>query len=122
MKVEKIANGVFYSEGKLISESEGACLGLNKETASKGTIAYSILKNHITEYGIEVDNELFKKLDTYASLLKEWNEKINLTAILDDEGIAVKHFLDCLLVGKYAEFKKGDKIILCFYADELAEM
>ncbi len=70
-----------------------------------------ILKNHITEYGIEVDNELFKKLDIYASLLKEWNEKINLTAILDDEGIAVKHFLDCLLVGKYADFKKGDKII-----------
>ena len=30
---------------------------------------------------------------------------------LDDEGIAVKHFLDCLLVGKYADFKKGDKII-----------
>ena len=70
-----------------------------------------ILKNHITEYGIEVDEELFKKLDIYASLLKEWNEKINLTAILDDEGIAVKHFLDCLLVGKYADFKKGDKII-----------
>ena len=70
-----------------------------------------ILKNYITEYGIEVDNELFKKLDIYASLLKEWNEKINLTAILDDEGIAVKHFLDCLLVGKYADFKKGDKII-----------
>ena len=70
-----------------------------------------ILKNHITEYGIEVDKELFKKLDIYASLLKEWNEKINLTAILDDEGIAVKHFLDCLLVGKYADFKKGDKII-----------
>ena len=42
-----------------------------------------ILKNYITEYGIEVDNELFKKLDIYASLLKEWNEKINLTAILD---------------------------------------
>ena len=70
-----------------------------------------ILKNHITECGIEVDNELFKKLDIYASLLKEWNEKINLTAILDDEGIAVKHFLDCLLVGKYADFKKGGKII-----------
>ena len=70
-----------------------------------------ILKNHITEYGIEVDDQLFKKLDIYAALLKEWNEKINLTAILDDDGIAVKHFLDCLLVGKYAEFKKGDKII-----------
>ena len=66
MKVEKIANGVFYSEGKLISESEGACLGLNKETASKGTIAYSILKNHITEGSID-DNKLKLKFDALAS-------------------------------------------------------
>ena len=66
MKVEKIANGVFYSEGKLISESEGAGLGFNKETASKGTIAYSILKNHITEGSID-DNKLKLKFDALAS-------------------------------------------------------
>ena len=28
--------------------------------------------------------------------LVEWNEKINLTAITDDEGIVTKHFLDSL--------------------------
>ena len=39
------------------------------------------------------------------------NSKINLTAITDDEGIAVKHFLDCLLVTKSAEFKSGMKVI-----------
>lgn len=66
MKVEKIANGVFYSEGKLISESEGVGLGFNKETASKGTIAYSILKNHITEGSID-DNKLKLKFDALAS-------------------------------------------------------
>ncbi len=32
----------------------------------------------------------------YARLLREWNEKVNLTAILDDEGIAVRHIMDSL--------------------------
>lgn len=70
-----------------------------------------ILKANAVEYGIDIDSALEKKLEIYARLLREWNEKINLTAILDDEGIAVKHFLDCLLVGKFADFKAGQKII-----------
>ena len=61
-----------------------------------------ILKNQSEGYDITIDDALSKKLEIYATLLREWNEKINLTAILDDEGIAVKHFLDCLLVCKYA--------------------
>lgn len=70
-----------------------------------------ILKQNAKEYGVEVDHVLLGKLEIYAQLLREWNEKINLTAILDDEGIANKHFLDCLLVGKYADFKDGQRII-----------
>ena len=70
-----------------------------------------ILKNKATAYEIEINGDLEKKLQIYAELLREWNEKINLTAILDDEGIAVKHFLDCLLVGKVADLKPGMKII-----------
>lgn len=70
-----------------------------------------ILKANAAQYDIEIDSALEKKLEIYAQLLREWNEKINLTAILDDEGIAVKHFLDCLLVGKFADFKVGQKII-----------
>lgn len=69
------------------------------------------LNKYTQEYGIPADECLLSKLEIYASLLREWNEKINLTAIKDDEGIAVKHFLDCLLVMKYASFKAGDKII-----------
>ncbi len=34
---------------------------------------------------------------TYSALLKEWNQKMNLTAITDDDGISVKHFLDSVL-------------------------
>lgn len=70
-----------------------------------------ILKNQSKPYGIEIDDLLSDKLNIYATFLREWNGKINLTAILDDEGIALKHFLDCLIVGKYADFQSGDKII-----------
>ncbi len=70
-----------------------------------------ILKTNAADYGIEISSDLSEKLEKYAVLLKEWNEKINLTAITDDEGIAVKHFLDCLLVSKAANFKKGNKVI-----------
>lgn len=37
----------------------------------------------------------------YADLLVEWNEKINLTAITDEEGIVIKHFLDSLSIIPY---------------------
>ncbi len=70
-----------------------------------------ILKKYAEGYGMNISDDLSAKLDIYARELKEWNDKINLTAITDDEGIAVKHFLDCLLVSQYADFKPGDKII-----------
>lgn len=60
---------------------------------------------------MDISDDLANKLEIYAEQLREWNEKINLTAILDDEGIAVKHFLDCLLVTKTADFKSGMNVI-----------
>ncbi len=48
------------------------------------------------QYGVEVSGETIERLDIYARLLVEWNEKMNLTAITDPVGIAVKHFADSL--------------------------
>lgn len=70
-----------------------------------------ILKKHASEYAVDIGDDLANKLEIYAEQLREWNEKINLTAILDDEGIAIKHFLDCLLVTKTANFKNGMSVI-----------
>ncbi len=47
-------------------------------------------------YAVEITDTLYARLDTYARLLVEWNEKMNLTAITDPVGIAVKHFADSL--------------------------
>lgn len=45
----------------------------------------------------------------YMNLLLEWNEKINLTAITDENEIILKHFIDSLTIVKY--LKENDKVI-----------
>lgn len=46
---------------------------------------------------IEIGEENLQKFETYANLLVEWNEKINLTAITEPDEICEKHFLDSVL-------------------------
>ena len=42
-------------------------------------------------------------LDAYARMLVEYNEKVNLTAIIDPEGIENRHFIDSLLFASQPE-------------------
>ncbi|MDR2899040.1 MAG: 16S rRNA (guanine(527)-N(7))-methyltransferase RsmG [Clostridiales bacterium] len=42
-------------------------------------------------------------LDKYTDLLLKWNEKVNLTAITDENEIIYKHFCDSLSVLKYVD-------------------
>ena len=58
-----------------------------------------------------LDETAKKRLQRYAELLVEWNEKINLTAITEPEEIAVKHFLDCLMFFKYVNVPVGASVI-----------
>lgn len=43
------------------------------------------------------------KFNTYMKLLKDWNTRINLTAITEDEEIKLKHFQDSLSILPYIE-------------------
>lgn len=61
--------------------------------------------------GIAYSEETLSKLDKYAALLVEWNEKINLTAITDPEGIVIKHFLDCALLLDKVDLKENARVI-----------
>ena len=47
---------------------------------------------NITLTGTQLD-----QLDAFAEILVDYNQKVNLTAITDPEGIEDKHFLDSLL-------------------------
>lgn len=39
----------------------------------------------------KLDDEMLQRFEIYFKLLVEWNEKMNLTAITDEHGVAVKH-------------------------------
>ncbi|NLZ76257.1 MAG: 16S rRNA (guanine(527)-N(7))-methyltransferase RsmG [Erysipelotrichia bacterium] len=57
-------------------------------------------KKFFLSHQIDLTEKQLQQLDKYADLLIQWNKKFNLTAITDKDDIYVKHFLDCLLLGK----------------------
>ena len=48
--------------------------------------------------GVALSDLQLEQLDRYAVTLVEANQKMNLTAIVDRQGIEEKHFLDSLLL------------------------
>jgi len=70
-------------------------------------------KNQFLKYlkiiNIFIDDSQIQKFYKYMQLLLEWNKKINLTAITDENEIILKHFVDSLTVLKY--IGANDKII-----------
>ena len=54
------------------------------------------LKSGSEKLGFPLTDQQIDKLIKYKDLLIDWNEKINLTAITDEFGVATKHFLDSL--------------------------
>lgn len=74
---------------------------LNKE------LFYSTIK----PFEINVDEDAFARLDTFAEMLIETNKSFNLTAIKEPDDVTVKHFADCLSIFKYVDIPENAKII-----------
>ena len=62
-----------------------------------------IFKEYAKYLNIEINNKQIEKFYQYMNLLLEWNQKINLTAIIDYKDIILKHFVDSLTIEKYIE-------------------
>lgn len=62
-------------------------------------------------FGITLTTAQAHQFETYAHLLVERNEQVNLTAITDPEGIEVRHFLDSLSVVKAITVRAGMRMI-----------
>ncbi len=52
----------------------------------------------LNENGVSLNDRQINQLDEYASFLKEYNQKINLTGIDEYEEVLDKHFYDSLLL------------------------
>lgn len=74
-------------------------------------ISKSLLEEKAALYGAELDEKALERFDTYARLLVEWNEKINLTAITEPDEIVIKHFVDSLSIFSAVEIPEGARVI-----------
>jgi len=70
-----------------------------------------MLKEACENEGLTFDDKMYNNFIEYKELIKEWNEKINLTAITEDEEIIKKHFIDSIKVFKFPHVKEAKNII-----------
>ena len=57
----------------------------------------------LSKLGIQLSDIQIEQFSTYADLLIDWNEKVNLTSITDPQEIVIKHFLDSLTIGEFIQ-------------------
>ncbi|KJS86953.1 MAG: hypothetical protein JM58_05365 [Peptococcaceae bacterium BICA1-8] len=74
-----------------------------------------IMKNKLIlaleKEGFLLNEEQLDKFVIFSSLIKEWNTKINLTSLDEDDDIIYKHFLDSLFCLKTGLVWQGKKVI-----------
>ncbi len=71
----------------------------------------SLLLEDAAKLGISVTEEMLARFEKLAFLLVEQNKTMNLTAITDPDGIAVKHFADSISALSAAEFPQGARVL-----------
>lgn len=72
---------------------------------------YSIMKEAAADVNMNLSEEQYDKFIKYMRLVQEWNQKINLTAITEDEEFIKKHFIDCIKAFKSDELKNAKTLI-----------
>ena len=70
-----------------------------------------ILKEGAKEVGVFLDQQMIQRFLVYLKELKEWNQKVNLTSLKEDETIIIRHFIDSLSLVPYLP-KKGSLLDL----------
>lgn len=69
-----------------------------------------LLLNFIKDYKITLTENQYEQFQKYFELLVEWNEKMNLTAITDESGVALKHFADSLSLLNFVDIPQNSTL------------
>ena len=68
------------------------------------------LEQELIQAGIHLEEGQIHQLETYYQMLVEKNKVMNLTAITAFEDVVQKHFIDSMMLLRYADLK-GKKVI-----------
>ena len=72
---------------------------------------YGLSCSEFGAVGLTLTAEVYDKLRIYSDFLVEYNENVNLTAITEPKEILRKHFIDSILLTKYAEIPDNSSFI-----------
>lgn len=72
---------------------------------------FEIMKKSADHLKLPFDEVQYDQFMQYKSLLKEWNEKVNLTAITEDGEIISKHFIDSIQAFQFDGLNEAETLI-----------
>ncbi len=72
---------------------------------------YDLMSRSADDVDLQFSKEKYGKFIIYMRLLQEWNEKINLTTIINDEEVIKKHFIDSIKAFKRKELNNANNLI-----------
>ncbi len=79
--------------------------------ATTPRLSVEILRATLAAHGGALDTDQLARLERYGALLREWNERVNLTAITAPDEIVTKHFLDSLTLLLARPIAEGSRIV-----------
>jgi len=62
----------------------------------------------LEDENLPIDAAKMEQYHRYLLLLQEWNNKINLTAITEEDEVYLKHFYDSLTLARFVDFDRPD--------------
>ena len=65
----------------------------------------------LKELNINISEEQLNQLNTYKEFMQEYNKHTNLTRIIDDEEVYLKHFYDSLTICKYVDLNNYNNLL-----------
>lgn len=72
---------------------------------------FDIMKKSADQLDLAFSRDQYEQFMQYKTLLKEWNEKLNLTAITEDDEIISKHFIDSIQAFQSEELNDAESLI-----------
>jgi 16S rRNA (guanine527-N7)-methyltransferase len=70
-----------------------------------------LLENALKQLDIAYTEEMLLQFEKHMTLTLEWNEKVNLTSITNEEEFVVKHFIDSIVCADLPFVKNAKNII-----------
>ncbi|MDE3179574.1 MAG: 16S rRNA (guanine(527)-N(7))-methyltransferase RsmG [Acidobacteriota bacterium] len=63
-------------------------------------LTHAKLKELLAPFGVELDEQRLEQVSTYLRVLMRWNERINLTAVRNEQEVVTRHFGESLFLAR----------------------